>query len=185
MATKVILERVPRVAQGDVIRDVEFIEFVAEESGTLEVSKIVFPLVVVLTQDCDLEQDFRFRMKEESRSQDKFLFSVLVAPVYNLDHVCAGEHLSELKMKMQPIKRNKTPGKLLQNNQLPRYHFIEFPAATKLPPSVVDFKHYFSLNVKYARLAKQDRFACSLAPLFREDLSHRFASYLSRIGLPE
>jgi len=185
MATQVILDRKPRVAQGDVIREVEFIEFVTEQAGTLEISKIIFPLVVVLTQDCDLEQDFRFRNEGQAGSHDKYLFSVLVAPVYNLDHMCAGEHLSELNMSMQSISRKKTPGSFLRNNEWPRYHFIEFPESTRLPPSVVDFKHYFSLNVQYARTAKQTRFACSLAPLFRDDLSHRFASYLSRIGLPE
>ncbi len=41
----------PRTSQGDVFRDIECIEFVAEKRGILEVSKIVYPLVVVLTQD--------------------------------------------------------------------------------------------------------------------------------------
>ena len=61
-----------RVVQGDVYRDIEYIEYVAEKSGVVEVSKVVFPLVVVLTQDCDLEQDYRFRFSTESTStQDK------------------------------------------------------------------------------------------------------------------
>ena len=39
-------------------------------------SKIVFPLAVVLTQDCDLEQGSRHRSgQEKPRTKDKKLFS--------------------------------------------------------------------------------------------------------------
>jgi hypothetical protein len=55
------------------------IEHVLEKDGVIEVSKVVFPLVVVLTQDCDLAQDFTFR---RASTQDKWLLSVLVAPLY-------------------------------------------------------------------------------------------------------
>lgn len=43
-----------RIFQGDIYKDVEFIEYAIEKSGVIEISKIVFPFVVVLTQDCDL-----------------------------------------------------------------------------------------------------------------------------------
>ena len=62
---RVKTKRLGRISQGDVFRDVECIEYVVEKRGVLEVSKIVFPLVVVLTQDCDLEQDARYRGRQE------------------------------------------------------------------------------------------------------------------------
>jgi len=176
-----------RIVQGDVIRSVEFIERIAEKSGILEISRIEFPLVVVLTQDCDLAQDYTFRWSQQAagKSEDKFLLSVLVAPLYNLEHVYTGEHLVDLGMKMEPISRNKTPGKILRNNQNPRYHFLDFGPDVPVVPSVVDFKHYFSVSLEYLREVKRDRFVCQLSPLFREDISQRFASFLSRIGLPD
>jgi hypothetical protein len=71
---------------------VEYIEYAVERKGILEVSKIIFPFVVVLTQDCDLEQDSRYRNPkcDVPTTHDKKLFSVLVAPLYNAEHVFMG-----------------------------------------------------------------------------------------------
>jgi hypothetical protein len=176
-----------RIVQGDIIRKVDYVEAIVEKSGLLEISRIEFPLVVVLTQDCDLEQDYRFRWSHEakSKSEDKWLLSVLVAPIYNLEHIYTGEHLSELGMKMEAISRSKTPGKNLKSNQNPRYHYLDFGPDVPIVPSVIDFKHYFSVSVQYLRKVKREKFICQLSPLFREDVSQRFASFLARIGLPE
>jgi hypothetical protein len=173
-----------RLAQGDIIRDVEHIEYVSEKSGKIEVSKIVFPLVVVLTQDCDLAQDYKFRWsKTETKNEDKWLLSVLVAPLYNLEHVYTGEHLSDIGMTMGNIKRKSTQGNNLLNNEVPRYHYLEFPQTIPVVPSVVDFKHYFSVNVLYLKNLKKHNSVCRISELYREDVSQRFSSFLARIGL--
>jgi len=174
-----------RVTQGDVYKDVDFIEYVVEEEGNIEVAKIVFPLIIVLTQDCDLEQDSEIRYsKTETKTQDKLILSVLVAPLYNAEQVYLGNHLDKLSLKMQTINKNRTPGDNLRNNETPRYHYLVFPGNVPIVPSVIDFKHYFSVNIQYLRKKRRD-FICSVSPLYREDISHRFAGFLSRIGLPE
>ena len=185
--TRVRLGRKQRVCQGDVYRNIDMIEYVAEKGGYMEVSRINYPLVVVLTQDCDLEQDHKFqwsRNQPSTRTQDKCLIAVLVAPVYNAEHVYLGEHLSALHMSMEPIPKNKSPGQFLRKNQIPRYHYLAFPSSVAIVDSVIDFKHYFSINGRYLRRMRRDHFVCRLDVLYREDLSHRFAAYLSRIGLP-
>ena len=175
-----------RISQGDIYRNVDFIEYVAEKGGQVEISKITFPLVVVLTQDCDLEQDFRFRHgRPKRKTQDKLLLSVLVAPLYNAEHVYLGKHLSELHIAMQDIPKTSTYGKILQQNKNPRYHYVEFPPDISIVESVIDFKHYFSVNVEYLKKEKRQDFVCRLPPLYREDLSHRYACFLARIGLPQ
>ena len=176
-----------RVCQGDIFRDVEYIEYVSEKGGVIEVSRIIFPLAIVLTQDCDLEQDFRFRWarKKKPQTQDKWLLSVLVAPLYNLEHVYEGEHLSELKIAMEKINRKKSPGTYLLINERPRYHYLDFAENVPIVPSVIDFKHYFSVNVNYLKKIKKSNFVCCVSDLYREDISQRFASFLARIGLPE
>ncbi len=177
--------RSSRLNQGDILRDVEYIEYVVEKSGKIEVSKIIFPLVIVLTQDCDLSQDYKFRWsKQPTKTKDKWLLSVLVAPLYNLEHVYIGEHLSNLDMKMGTISRKGTQGSRLLNNETPRYHYLEFANHIQIVKSVIDFKHYFSINVTQLKKHKKKNFVCQLADLYREDVSQRFSSYLARIGLP-
>jgi hypothetical protein len=180
-------KRIARTSQGDVFRNVECIEYVVERRGIVEVSKIVFPLIVVLTQDCDLEQDARYRShsKPKPSTHDKQLFAVLVAPLYNAEQVFLGEHLSDLHLKMEPINKKKSPGQTLMQNERPRYHYLDFPAEIPIVPSIVDFKHYFSVSVSYLAKVRSKNFVCRLSELFREDLSQRFASYLARIGLPD
>lgn len=175
-----------RVCQGDVFRNIECVEDVTQINGTLEVSKITFPLVFVLTQDCDLEQDYRVRWsRRKAANQDKALVSVLVAPLYNAEHVYLGQHLSELDLQMEKINKGRSPGGNLRTNQNPRYHYLEFPTAIQIVSSVIDFKHYFSVHVEYLKRIKRTQFVCQLADLYREDVTQRFASFLSRIGLPE
>ena len=176
-----------RIHQGDIFKNVEHAEYAVEENGIVEVSMIVFPLVIVLSQDCDLEQDHNFRYKEpRPTTQDKYLLSVLVAPLYNVEHFYSGEHLSELGLTMATFERRKekTANKSLKNNEIPRYHYLEFPDDIPIVPSVIDFKNYFSVNVQYVQKSKPQNFVCKVSELFREDICLRFANFLSRIGLP-
>jgi hypothetical protein len=175
-----------RIAQGDIYKDVEFIEYAIEKAGVIEISKIIFPFVIVLTQDCDLNQDYKVRWSRNTIStQDKKIISVIVAPLYNVEHVYKGEHLSELGMTMADINKERTPGKNLRQNKMPRYHYLDFPADIQIVSSVIDFKHYFTVNVEYLKRHKKANFICQIGPLYREAVSQRFSSYLSRIGLPE
>ncbi|MCC9607339.1 hypothetical protein LOC68_13280 [Blastopirellula sp. JC732] len=176
-----------RICQGDIFRDVDLIESVHESNGRLKISKIAFPLAIVLTQDCDLAQDYtdRFSRRQVS-NQDKRLFSVLVAPLYNIEHFYNGEHLSELGMKMQTVNKKKTQGDFLHNNQTPRYHYLKFGDDVPIVDSVIDFKHYFSVSVEYLKKKKNGKdWVCKVSDLFREDICQRFAAFLSRIGLPD
>lgn len=52
--------------QGDIIKDVELVENVIEQDGNITVSKIVFPYIIVLTQDCDLTWDYNNRNSEKT-----------------------------------------------------------------------------------------------------------------------
>lgn len=172
-----------RLCQGDIISEVEHIEHVYEKDGTITISKIVFPYVLVLTQDCDLRQDYSFRY-EDKKNQDKILISALVAPLYNALHVYSGEQLSDINIVSAPINEAKTQGQTLRQNKNPRYHYIEFPDDIEIVSSIIDFKHYFSVNINYLQNLKTSNFMCKISELYREDISQRFSSFLSRIGLP-
>lgn len=49
---------------------------------------------------------------------------------------------------------------------------------------VIDFKHYFSVEVSILEKLKQTNFEFGINKLYREDISQRFANYLARIKLP-
>jgi hypothetical protein len=175
-----------RISQGDVIKNVEYIEYAIEKEGIIEISKIKFPAVIVLTQDCDLNQDKLFR-NDLRKTQDKQLISVLVAPIYNLQHFYEGKHLSELGLKMETFQSNpkKTQNREFKENKNPRYHYLNFPEGISLPESVIDFKHYFSVNINILEQHKKRGFVGKVSELYREDIVQRFSAFLSRIGLPD
>lgn len=147
--TRIKTGKQARICQGDIFKETEFIEYAIERKGIVEISRIIFPQVVVLTQDCDLNQDYVVRWaKDRPATQDKKIFSVIVAPLYNFNHFYEGEHLSDLGMTMARQKDQGTTGsRYLKQNQIPRYHYLEFPDNIPIVPSVVDFKHYFTVNV--------------------------------------
>ncbi len=176
-----------RISQGDIYKNIEWVKSLTENKGIINIDKIVFPRVIILSQDCDLDWDSKSRNgNSELKNTDKHLLSVLAAPIYNADHVFQGEHLSKLGQTMNRIEdQGRTHKTILVNNKNPRYHYLEFPPDIPIPDSIIDFKHYFSLNVEYLLEVRKINFVCKISELFREDISQRFASFLSRIGLPE
>ena len=47
--------------QGDILRDVECIEFADVVNGQVDISKVHYQYVVLLSQECDLTQDYSER----------------------------------------------------------------------------------------------------------------------------
>ncbi len=174
------------IRQGDIIGNIQFIEYFVEDKGKLELSVLEFPFVIVLSQDCDLQQDKNNVMTEwvEDQKNNGMMLSVIVAPLYNSGQLLNGEHLAKIgNVKLREFKGN-TEIDFVQKNEIPRYHYIEFPDGVPIPDSIIDFKHYFTVNMKLLKKAKESRFIAKVAPLYREKITHRFSCYLSRIGLP-
>lgn len=92
---------------------------------------------------------------------------------------------------MVKINRYKKKGeettdyKRLVQNETPRYHYLNFGAEFEIAPSIIDFKHYFSLDAEYLYAIKKENFVCKISEIYTVDISQRFASYLSRVGLPD
>lgn len=187
--TKTYMETNNIVNQCDIFRDIEFIEYVKEEDYIIEVSKIVFPLAIVLTQACDLKQDYdaRKRINEtQSGNHDKFLMSVIVAPIYNFEDFRQGVHLNQLGLEMTAQgKRTKSQCDNIIKNENKRYHYLKFSDEVEIVESVIDFKHYFTVNVNYLNIIYEKSYVCSIDSLYRELISQRFSNFLARIGLPD
>ncbi|MBR6861562.1 MAG: hypothetical protein IKM73_09610 [Acidaminococcaceae bacterium] len=187
--TKTYKDSSGEINQCDIYRDIEFIEYVKEDGDSIEVSKIVFPLAIVLTQACDLQQDHNARKKievENKGNQDKFLISVIVAPIYNFEEFRMGTHLDQLGLMMDPKgRRDRSTCSNIMKNENKRYHYLNFAEDVEIVESVVDFKHYFTVTVNYLNAIRKEKYVCSIDSLYRELLLQRFSNFLSRIGLPE
>ena len=169
-----------QIHQGDIFTNIDYIERAEIIDGRVEISKIRFPYVIVLSQECDLKQDYVERGKDEAETiiHDKLLQSIIVAPMFNYEHFRAGEHLSNLGYTMANDYNNqtKTMAKVLVQNNNPRYHYLKFDAGISLVPMTIDFKR-FTVDISLLYRHKSDEYICSLNPLFRERLSQRFANF--------
>jgi len=175
-----------QIHQCDLFKKVPFYESYSEKLGAFRLTILEFPLAIILTQECDLEQNLRERIKEVTAADgktlhDKFLVSLLCAPMYNAEHLFSGNHLSFLEISSN-IKGSEQR-KYIKDNREPRYHYIEFDEGSQIVPSIIDFKHYFSVSLEYLEKNIENRI-CSIKPIYRENISQRFSNYLSRIGLP-
>lgn len=176
-----------RATQGDIYRNVVApfsIVPVNGENGTeFEITEIEYPYAVVLSQECDLEQDFTNRKMAQDK-QDKFLPSILFAPAYLAQPLREGTHLEEVSLKMERI--NSANWKIIKQNRNLRYHFLKKDLNFGVPDLAIDFKHYFTISRDmFCHIILNDQhYVASIDFLFREDLSNRFSHYLSRIGLP-
>ncbi len=169
------------ISQGDIISDLT-LSFGAAGKDT-ELDTITMPYIVVMSQECDLLQDFdNVANKQEKKNDDKCLPSILVCPAYNKELFQLGNHFGDNKMKTWNSKEIK---KLLNNSEFERYHYLESPADFGVPELVIDFKHFYTFPRNTLYDDYKINYKTTISPLFKERVSQRFANYLCRIGLPE
>lgn len=175
-----------RLSQGDIFSDVEFpiSAHRLDEKGdeVIEETTIEFPYVILMTQDCDLEQDY-FNRIQGKKTQDKYLHSVLVCPAYLAEQFKKGDHLADLEIKMESWNSDRYG--LIAGNQNPRFHFLVIDQSMHTPNLIIDFKHYYTISRDDLYSIAKTNYLCTLNQLFREQLSQRFSQYLSRVGTPE
>ncbi len=172
-----------RIYQGDIFTEIEYKIISRTESG-LSATIINYPYAVVLTQDCDLEQDVSNRNapSENRNNEDKYIHDVLLCPAFVAEQLRAGEHLESLGIKGQIW--NSDLWKHMKRNENKRFHFLKKDQTKKINDIILDFKQYFTLSRDELYTHKDTKYLTSIRDMFREDLSLRFAQYLSRIGLP-
>lgn len=173
-----------RAVQGDILRDIKFIDWdiSGSDPNDITLNEIDLPYVVILSQDCDLENDFKNRNMENPEKHDAYLKSILVCPAYLMENLKDGVHLKSFGLKME--KKGGDNWKKIKKNLDPRYHYLMGDARYQIPDLIIDFKHYYTLPVKFLYGIYSTHYIASLEELFRESLCQRFSFYLSRIGLP-
>jgi hypothetical protein len=191
-----VKQSLDRYYQGNILRDIKVVEWAEEacieeekegervKSKSIEIRERAIPYSVVLTQDCDLEQDYNNRLKFDSPDNDKYIHSILLCQAHLAERLRLGTHLEDIGIRMRKI--NSDDWKQLKGNNLYRYHFLEAYQDLQIPELVIDFKHYLTIprDILYTEAYKK-QYLATISALFREDLSVRYSQYLSRIGLPD
>ena len=167
-------------AQGEIITNIIQIHTETSSFGSspLRVQARTHPVVVVMSQACDLEQDFSARFADGR--PDKKVPSVLF---------CEVATATELKLTGGI---NSTIWGHVKINGHERYQFLEAVASecdaegVGLEELGIDFKRFFTMPTDevYCRIKAGEALRrCSLAPAYVQHLCQRFANYLSRIAL--
>lgn len=169
-----------RISQGDIFQDIEILENISVEKSKITVQRIIFPYVICLNQECDLENDFS--AKDKLLCDNNFLH-IAIAPAFIFEQFLTGKHWGSIFSNNNPQKRGDTTINKIINNEIPRYHYLKFPDKD-MPELIIDFKHFFTIdkNALYNQIKNR---LCSLDNLFKEKINQRFSYFISRIGLPE
>ena len=178
--------------QGEILTDLVQIQVNLESIETLQnptdylVNNVVHPYAIIVSQDCDLEQDFNFRFHKRGKERHR-LPSVLFCEVIEAEELVQGE-------RNQNIFQSKTVRKNFQDNNDYRFHFIqaipeEFDVLGQgLPELGIEFKRYFSMPTgevyRRIKLSHTQR-RCRLQSPYLEHFCDRFHYFNNRIALPE
>ncbi len=167
-----------QIHQGDIFINIRVLENLIEKDNILVREDILFPFVICLNQECDLTQNF-------SNPEKYSLLHLLIVPAFLYSSFLEGDYWGGI-CKPRPGQSEKKNEyiKQIKQNQVPRYHYLEFPSSSSIPPLILDFKQFFTINRDYLYNQVPTNRLCSLVDLFKENISHRFSFFISRIGLP-
>ncbi len=177
--------RKTRICQGDILKNV----VVSIGAGTnTDHLKLEFEYAVVLSQDCDLEQDFTERLGI-TEEHDKHIETILVCPAYVIDKFSNGDHVSfmiEGKPSSRSMQKHtsKIINRIKSNDTYKRYHYLAEDLENGVPGLIIDFKHFVAASRQQLYKSRVNQYVTTNNELYRESLSLRFANYLGRIGLP-
>lgn len=178
-----------RLYQGEILSNVieRSATFIGPAADAFGMDELVHPYAVIVTQDCDLEQDARGRAtapsqnpaeeKKRQNSMSRFVTLVVASEFEKSADAFAG---SDVRKR---AKQNKDE----------RFQFLApVPVADDkgglgIPALVLDFKRVFAYRLdellKAIERDETKRRARLVSP-YAEHLSDRFAYFVQRIGLP-
>ena len=142
--------------------------------------RVLHPLSVILSQDCDLERDFTARQTTSTPDPKKTLENTLL---------CVAQKVSEIR---NPTEFDSKMWRRLTENREERFQYLRnVPIAADargigIEEIVIDFRRNFTVPTEYlySQLGLEVQRRTVLRSPYLEHLSQRYARYLSRIALP-
>ena len=165
------------IDQGDIYKKIKLFRNIKVGDNDIDVDEVEFKNIIVLSQTCDLERIYD--------TNPNSVLSVLVAPLFLLEEFKNGTYLDFVNIQTEQIKKEKAL-KSYKNGEKPRFYLLDIDDETKirndlLDSFIVDFKYFFTADM--SQFSKEN-YVASVSSFYREAISHNFASYLSRIGIP-
>lgn len=173
--------------QGEILTDLtQYIPNInGSSSKSIEVEEdLSFTIIshsysIIVTQDCDLDWDYKARNGEEKPS--KLLNSIILC---ELDEASKVREIPDINRKIW---------ELVASNRHERYHFFQKVDSSLdlkevgLPELTADFKKVFGINAKvlYALINKGEvKRRTHLSSPYLEHFSKRYHSFHERVALP-
>ncbi len=180
--------------QGEIISNLVQIRIDLDSISTSHVDEyvsysgtpIVHPFAIVVSQDCDLNQDYFFRFHKRGKERHA-LPSIVFCEVTEAEELVYGDRNATV-FQEGAIRQD------FRNNNDFRFHFIQAipksldKAGDGLPELGIEFKRYFTLpsDEVYLRIElKQAQRHCHLLSPYRDHFINRFYGYNNRVALPE
>ncbi len=183
MAFTYVRHNSPCLRQGEIIDNLfefklqiptqESIDYVRERA---KFDPIIHPSVILVSQDCDLEWDYKARF--EGASVHKLIAHILCCSLFSRYEIT-----DETKQKSRMFE-------LVKQNQDERYHHF-VPAPYGIPDLYMDFKKLITIPPYwlYKGLERPDTYKLkreAVVPvIYLQQVMHRFFGFQSRIGTPD
>ena len=175
----------PYPRQGEIIGDLFELQLqIPSATATIDLNqpakfdRVDHPYSIVVSQDCDLEWDYKARQGEAP--EGKLLTHVLFCGLFP-----EGELRGRGNLSNELFRR-------AQRNQDERYHHLLAAPVSgtddDIPELFADFKTTFSLSIEFVywviSTAQINRMGFLPSP-YLEDFMHRLYSFLGRVATPE
>jgi hypothetical protein len=193
MAKRAIYQRVLRskknnsaLRQGEILTGViqykPVINQLSKQTEELSFETIIHPYAIIVTQDCDLDWDYRARKSAETKSA-KLLNSVILC------EIATAQEVRDTKDESM----NRKVWELITSHRHERYYFFEkIPSESEgekegLPELTADFKKVFGIDAatlySQIKIGVVKRRTTLISP-YSEHFSRRYHSFHERVALP-
>lgn len=177
------------ICQGDIFQNVKYSYIDTKDDEGVNIVEYQFPMAIIVSQACDV-----IAMEEllvnQSGKPAKFMPSILMCPIYEHNAAKSGQHIKDIfdHLSLTFEKENTYQSddyKIAKRDWHYRIHAltVQIDDETVLENAVIDFKHYFTVPISYL-LAHKDKRILRLDDLFAEQITLKFATYLSRVAIP-
>ena len=177
------------ICQGDVYKNVRFNYIDSDDGESINVLEYEFPYAIIISQACDVIGMEKLLVEKNGKAT-KFMPSILLCPIYDKAMAKKGEHikdiLTELSIHIDEEGTYQTDDyKVALRDWHYRFHALTISIGKNpvFQDAIVDFKHYFTLPMRYLVEHKSDRIL-HLDDLYAEQITLKFATYLSRVAIP-